>query len=157
MKESTSASRWAVVRDKLEQGDMPPDGEPQPDPEASARVLAWIKAEMKRSRRNFTQRLQQISGNKVQHDLLFDPNQAARLMIAPRIRRHSVELYETFRGNRRKVLRIWWAIRLRPIHDSYLTWARRMDVPTTSQLIRNAVTILERLPGTRWRKATSSR
>ena len=36
-------------------------------------VLAWIKAEMKRSRRNFTQRLQQISGNKVQHDLLFDP------------------------------------------------------------------------------------
>ena len=42
MKESTSASRWAVVRDKLEQGDMPPDGELQPSPEDSAKVLAWI-------------------------------------------------------------------------------------------------------------------
>ena len=97
MKESTSAARWAVVRDQLENGDMPPDDKPPPPPEQSDKVLAWIKAEMRRSRRNFSERMQQISGNKVQHDLLFDSNQAARLMIAPRIRRHSVELYETFR------------------------------------------------------------
>lgn len=149
MKESTSASRWAVVRDKLEQGDMPPDGEPQPGPEASARVLAWIKAEMKRSRRNFKERLQQISGNKVQHDLLFDPNQAARLMIAPRIRRHSVELYETFRKEQAKGFENLVGNPFTP--DPRFLFrdmgAPHMDVPTTSQLIRNAVTILERLTG----------
>ena len=149
MKESTSASRWAVVRDKLEQGDMPPDGEPQPSPEDSAKVLAWIKAEMKRSRRNFKERLQQISGNKVQHDLLFDSNQAARLMIAPRIRRHSVELYETFRRAQAKgfenLVRNPFTSDPRFIFRDMGT--PHMDVPTTSQLIRNAVTIMERLTG----------
>ena len=149
MKESTSASRWAVVRDKLEQGDMPPDGEPQPAPEASAKVLAWIKAEMKRSRRNFKERLQQISGNKVQHDLLFDPNQAARLMIAPRIRRHSVELYETFRKEQAKGFEnlVGNPFTSDPRFIFRDMGAPHMDVPTTSQLIRNAVTILERFTG----------
>ena len=64
MKESTSAARWAVVRDQLENGDMPPDDKPQPPLEQSDKVLAWIKAEMRRSRRNFSERMQQISGTR---------------------------------------------------------------------------------------------
>ena len=140
MKESTSAARWAVVRDQLENGDMPPDDKPQPPPEQSDKVLAWIKAEMRRSRRNFSERMQQISGNKVQHDLLFDSNQAARLMIAPRIRRHSVELYETFRREQAKGFENLVGNPFTP--DPRFLFrdmgAPHMDVPTTSQLIRNA-------------------
>ena len=149
MKESTSAARWAVVRDQLENGDMPPDDKPQPPPEQSDKVLAWIKSEMRRSRRNFSERLQQISGNQVQHDLLFDSNQAARLMIAPRIRRHSVELYETFRKVQAKGFENLVGNPFTP--DPRFLFrdmgAPHMDVPTTSQLIRNALTILERQTG----------
>ncbi len=149
MKETTSAARWAVVRDQLENGDMPPDDKPQPPPEQSDRVLAWIKAEMKRSRRNFSERLQQISGNQVQHDLLFDPNQAARLTIAPRIRRHSVELYETFRKEQAKGFEnlVGNPFTADPRFLFRDMGAPRLDVPTTSQLLRNAVTIVERLTG----------
>ena len=149
MKESTSASRWAVVRDYLEGQEMPPEDEPQPKPAEVEPVLAWIKAEMKRARRNFTQRLMQISGNKVQHDLLFDPNQQARLNIAPRIRRHSVELYEQFRKEQAKGFDNLVGNPFTPdprfiFHDM---GAPMMDVPTTSQLLRNALTIMERLTG----------
>ena len=149
MKESTSASRWAVVRDYLEGQEMPPEDEPQPKPEEVEPVLAWIKAEMKRARRNFTQRLMQISGNKVQHDLLFDPNQEARLNIAPRIRRHSVELYEQFRKEQAKGFDNLVGNPFTPdprfiFHDM---GAPMMDIPTTSQLLRNALTIMERLTG----------
>ncbi|MCG8586829.1 MAG: hypothetical protein MI757_19165, partial [Pirellulales bacterium] len=76
MKESTSGSRWAVVRDKLETGEMPPEDEPQPTADEKANVLAWIKAEMKRARRNFTRRQQVVHGNRVPHDLLFDPERS---------------------------------------------------------------------------------
>lgn len=149
MKESTSASRWAVVRDYLEGQEMPPEDEPQPKPEEVGQVLAWIKAEMKRARRNFTQRLMQISGNKVQHDLLFDPDQEARLHIAPRIRRHSVELYETFRKAQAKGFENLVGNPFTP--DPRFIFkdmgAPLMDVPTTSQLLRNALTIMERLTG----------
>ena len=149
MKESTSGARWAVVRDHLESKEMPPEEEPQPKPEEVEIVLEWIKAEMKRARRNFTQRLMQISGNKVQHDLLFDPNQEARLNIAPRIRRHSVELYEQFRKEQAKGFDNLVGNPFTPdprfiFHDM---GAPMMDVPTTAQLLRNALTIMERLTG----------
>ena len=54
MKESTSASRWAVVRDKIEQGEMPPGKRPRPSAVEVEKALSWIRAEMKRARRNFT-------------------------------------------------------------------------------------------------------
>ena len=100
-----------------------------------------VKAEMKRSRRNFTQRLQQISGNRCSMICCLIPT--TRLMIAPRIRRHSE--YETFARNRRKVLRICGqSVYARSRFLFSDMGAPHMDVPTTSQLIRNAVTILER-------------
>lgn len=149
MKESTSGARWAVVRDNLESHEMPPEDEPRPNPGEVGPVVDWIKDEMKRARRNFTQRLMRISGNNVQHDLLFDPNQAARLQIAPRIRRHSVELYESFRKEQAKGFENLVGNPFTP-DPRFLFMdmgAPMMDVPTTSQLLRNALTIMERLTG----------
>ena len=102
MKESTSAARWATVCEKLESREMPPDDKPQPTADETDKVLAWIKAEMKRARRNFTRRLQHIQGNKVPHSLLFDPAHAAKLDVPPRIRRKSSDIYEAFRKEQAK-------------------------------------------------------
>ena len=63
MKEGNGASRWAVVREKLDLDEMPPDDEDRPDPVAVQDALAWIKAEMKRSRRNFTSRIHYLNAN----------------------------------------------------------------------------------------------
>lgn len=146
MKESTSAARWAVVRDRLEQGEMPPEEQPQPSAEEKEKVLTWIKAEMKRSRRNFTRRLQEISGNQVPHELLFDPNHSAALNVPPRLRRHSVEIYEDFRRDQAKGFENLVSNPLTP-DPRYLfkdMGSPQLDVPTTSQLLRNALTIVER-------------
>ena len=146
MKESTSAARWATVRDKLESAEMPPEGEPQPGQAEVAKVLEWIKLEMKRSRRNFTTRMQEINGNKVPHELLFDPQQKAEFNVAPRLRRHSVEIYEEFRKEQAKGFENLAGNPFTP-DPRYLfkdMGSPELDVPTTSQLLRNALTIVER-------------
>ena len=98
MKDGNGASRWATVRENLETSEMPPEDEARPTPEELKPVLAWIRAEMKRARRNFARRIQHIHGNQVPHDALFDPQQQAPLAVSPRIRRHSPEIYSAFRG-----------------------------------------------------------
>ena len=149
MKESTSASRWAVVRDKIEQGEMPPEKRPRPSAVEAEKALSWIRAEMKRARRNFTRRLQEIQGNKVPHELLFDPASRAKLAIFPRVRRHSPEIYEGFRKEQAKGFDNLVGNPFTP--DPRFLFkdmgAPKLDVPTTSQLLRNAVTILERQTG----------
>lgn len=149
MKESTSGARWAVVRDKLEKGEMPPEGEPRPADKEIDSVLAWIKTEMKRARRNFTRRIQEINGNKVPHELLFDPQQSAQLAVAPRLRRHSVEIYEDFRRDQAKGFENLVGNPFTP--DPRFLFkdmgSPSLDVPTTSQLLRNALTIVERQTG----------
>ncbi|MEK6238324.1 MAG: DUF1592 domain-containing protein, partial [Planctomycetales bacterium] len=149
MKESTSGARWAVVRKQLESGDMPPDDKPRPSADELARVLAWIKAEMKRARRNFTTRQQFVQGNKVPHALLFDPKQSAPLSVAPRIRRHSVEIYETFRKEQAKGFENLVGNPFTP--DPRFLFrdmgSPTLDTPTSSQLLRNALTVVERQTG----------
>ena len=146
MKESTSASRWAKVRGKLENAEMPPEDEPKPKQEEVAKVLEWIKLEMKRARRNFTHRLQEINGNKVPHELLFDPKHTADLEVAPRLRRHSVEIYEEYRKEQAKGFENLAGNPFTP--DPRFLFkdmgSPELDVPTTSQLLRNALTIVDR-------------
>jgi len=149
MKESTSAARWAVVRERIESGEMPPEDKPRPAKGEIDKVLAWIKAEMKRARRNFTRRLQHVSGNKVPHELLFDPKHTAELHVPPRLRRHSVEIYENFRKEQAKGFENLAGNPFTP--DPRFIFgdmgAPKMDVPTTSQILRNALTIMERVTG----------
>lgn len=149
MKESTSGARWAVVRDKLQSGEMPPEDQPRPASGEIEQVLAWIKAEMKRARRNFTRRVQYVHGNKTPHELLFDPKQAADLDIPPRLRRHSPEIYESFRKEQAKGFENLVGNPFTP--DPRFLFgdmgAPEMDVPTTSQLLRNALTVVRRQTG----------
>jgi hypothetical protein len=149
MKASTSASRWATVREYLENGEMPPEDEPRPAPEEIQKVLAWTKAEMKRARRNFTRRLKVVHGNEVPHELLFDSTHKAEFEVAPRVRRRSPEIYESFRKEQAKGFENLVGNPFTP-DPRYLfkdMGAPKVDVPTTSQLLRNALTILERQTG----------
>lgn len=146
MKDSASGARWATVREKLEKVEMPPEGEPQPTKDESAKILAWIKAEMKRARRNFTRRVQHVNGNMVPHELLFDPEHESDLDVPPRLRRHSVEVYETFRREQAKGFENLVGNPFTP-DPRYLfkdMGSPELDVPTTSQLLRNALTVVER-------------
>ncbi len=149
MKDSTSGARWAVVRQRLASAEMPPEDRPRPLPDEVDAVLAWIKAEMKRARRTFTRRLQVVHGNKVPHEKLFDPRQSARLDVSPRIRRHSPEIYESFRSQQAKGFENLVGNPFTP--DPRFTFddmgAPKMDVPTTAQLLRNALTIVRRQTG----------
>ena len=149
MKDSTSGSRWAVVRERIESGEMPPDDKPRPSKAEVEEVVAWIKAEMKRARRTFTRRMQYAHGNQVPHALLFDPGHAADLDVAPRLRRHSVEIYEAFRKEQAKGFENLVGNPFSP--DPRFLFkdmgSPRLDVPTTSQLLRNALTIVERETG----------
>ncbi len=146
MKDSASGARWATVRERLETREMPPEGEPRPTKDETAKILAWIKAEMKRARRNFTRRLQHVSGNKVPHALLFDPEHEADLDVPPRLRRKSVEIYEVFRREQAKGFENLVGNPFTP--DPRFLFkdmgSPELDVPTTSQLLRNAMTIVER-------------
>jgi hypothetical protein len=149
MKESTSGARWAVARQKLEQKEMPPQENRQPGEADIEKVLTWIKAEMKRARRNFTHRIQFVNGNHVPHELLFDPNHHAKLEFAPRIRRHSPDIYEVFRKEQAKGYENLVGNPFTP-DPKFLfkdMGAPKIDVPTTSQLLRNALTVVERQTG----------
>lgn len=149
MKDSTSGARWAVVRQQLETGKMPPEGEVRPAEPSAARVLAWIKAEMKRARRNFTRRVQYVHGNEVPHNVLFEVGGSAQLDVAPRIRRFSPEIYDSFRREQAKGFENLVGNPFTP--DPRFIFrdmgAPQVDVPTTSQLLRNALTVIERQTG----------
>ncbi len=146
MKESPSAARWAVVREKLDLDEMPPEDEDRPDPVAVQDALAWIKAEMKRSRRNFTTRIQYVNANKVPHAELFFPEEETKLDAPPRIRRHSPEIYDAFRLQTAKGFEglVGNPFSRDPRFLFGDMGAPKVDDPTTSQLLRNAVTIVKR-------------
>lgn len=149
MKESASAARWAVVRERLATAEMPPEDQPQPTPAEVEKVIDWIKAEMKRARRNFTRRIQHVNANKVPHAPLFDPDHKADLDVPPRLRRFSADIYETFRRDQAKGFENLVGNPFTP--DPRFLFRDmgepQVDVPTTSQLLRNALTIVERQTG----------
>lgn len=149
MKDSASGARWAVVRERLATGEMPPDDRPRPTAVEIEKTIDWIKAEMKRARRNFTRRLQVVHGNKVSHELLFDPLQHAPLDVPVRLRRLSPEIYEAFRREQAKGFENLVGNPFTP--DPQFLFgdmgAPLIDVPTTSQLLRNALTVVERQTG----------
>ena len=149
MKKSSSASRWAAVREALEFEEMPPEDEPRPRPAQVVAVLDWIKAEMKRARRNFTRREQILHGNKMSHAKLFDASFTSELDNPPRVRRQSPEIYERFRKDMAKGFE---ELVTNPFstHSQFVfrdMGTPKLDEPTSAQLLTNAITIVKRQTG----------
>ena len=96
--QSTSAARWAMVLQKLETREMPPQGEPRPTGEGLVLITDWIRAEMKRSGKHLARREAYANGNLVSHQLLFDSKQTPPLDAPPRIRTVSPEIYAALSG-----------------------------------------------------------
>jgi len=144
MKASTSAARWAVVLHKLKDGEMPPEGEPRPKSADVQTVMNWIKAEMKRAGKHVAFRKEYRDGNKVPHELLFDPKQSAPFDANPRLRRASPQIYARFIqdvGKRARGVS-------QPFSPSDNTTfkdmgAPKLDEPVTAVLIRNALAIVK--------------
>jgi mono/diheme cytochrome c family protein len=146
MKGSTSAARWAVVVDKLRSGEMPPKDQPRPaEPQVDA-VLSWIAGEMKRSGKHLARRAAYANGNAVPHEALFGPAAGKDpLDVAPRVRRLSPEIYGALTAEIGK-----GATGVgQPFSPEGKTTfkdmgAPKVDEPVTSQLIGNALAIVEK-------------
>lgn len=147
--ESASAARWAMLMEKLVQGEMPPEGQPRPAAESVTAVTDWIKAELKRSGKHLARREAYVNGNQVAHGLLFDPQQDAPLDVPPRIRTISPEIYGALAGKLSKGFEGLVGQPFSPGNKSTFKDMElaRVDEPVTAQLIRNALVIAERQTG----------
>ncbi|MEQ8790386.1 MAG: DUF1588 domain-containing protein [Pirellulaceae bacterium] len=144
--ETTSAARWAMVNEKLETGEMPPEEKSRPAADEVLAVIGWIKAEMKRSGKHLARREAYANGNLVSHHLLFDPKQDAPLDVPPRIRTISPEIYADFTGDLSKGFENLVGQPFSPSGKSTFKDMQpaRVDEPVTAQLIRNALVIVGR-------------
>lgn len=145
MKGTTSAARWAVVLTQLSLGKMPPKDEPQPGGEAKAAVIEWIKAEMKRSGKHVAMREEYHNGNVLDHALLFGGKPAGSLDTPTRVRRLSPEIYESFVRDVGRGADVGQPFSPPGGTTFKDMGAPKLDEPTTSQLIGNALLIVDRL------------
>lgn len=145
MKTSGTAARWAMVDQKLNNGSMPPKSQAQLSAHQKELILGWLKQEMKRAGISIAKREQQVNGNLVPHELLFDPQQAAPFEVAPRVRRLSPEIYARFLAEVGKnvpgVTQPFTATSNQNFRDM---GAPLVDEPVTAMLIRNALAIVNR-------------
>ncbi len=143
--ETAGAARWAMLLEKISQGEMPPEGQALPDQRSINAVAEWVKAELKRSGKHLTRREAYANGNQVSHALLFDPTQDAPLDVPPRIRTVSPEIYSAFTG---KLSKGFEGLVGQPFSPGARSTFKDMDLarvdePVTAQLIRNALVIAE--------------
>ena len=145
MKGTTSSARWVVVLTNLSLGKMPPKDEPQPSAEAKSAVIEWIKAEMKRSGKHLANREEYHNGNVVDHALLFGGKPAQSLDTPARVRRLSPEIYAALTKDVGRGADVGQPFSP-PGGTTFLDMgAPKLDEPTTSQLIGNALLIVDKL------------
>ncbi len=141
--ESTSAARWAMVLDQVVMGKMPPEGETPLSKEHVQTLVGWIKAEMKRTGKHLARRAEYHNGNKVPHELLFDPKHAGTIDVPTRVRRLSPAIYE---GLVQDVTKNANGVSQPFSPDANTTFqdmgAPPIDEPTTQTLLRNALRIV---------------
>ena len=144
MKASTSGARWAMVVEKLANREMPPKGQPRPEDEALVAVGRWAHAEAKRAGKNFARRAAYANGNQVPHHVLFDPKNIPPYYGGPRVRRLSPEIYAAFTNDLAKG-RSGIGQPFSPEGKSTFKdmGAPKIDEPVTSQLIQNALLIVD--------------
>jgi len=145
MKSSTSAARWAMVVEKIVAREMPPkEGTPLSDEELKT-LTGWISAEMKRSGKHLSRREAYNNGNKIPHHMLFDPQQNGRFEVVAGVRRLSPEIYSAVsRELAKDVSDIGQPFSPEGRYTFKDMGAPKLDEPTTAQLIRNALLIVER-------------
>lgn len=144
MKATTSGARWALVVEKLVNGEMPPKGKPRPADADLVAVGRWAHAEAKRAGRPFTRRAAYANGNQVPHHVLFDPKTIPPFDGGPRVRRLSPEIYAALTGDLAKN-RPGIGQPFSP--DGKTTFKDmgdpKVDEPVTVQLFNNALLIVE--------------
>lgn len=143
MKDSTSGARWAMLVEKLANGEMPPKDRPRPTAEELTAATRWVLAETKRSGKHFARRETYANGNSVPHELLFDLQNIPPYDGDPRIRRLSPEIYSGFLKDHAK----------RPGTNQAFSppgkttfrdmGAPKIDEPVTSTLLQNALVVVE--------------
>lgn len=149
LKGSTSAARWAMVVEKVTAREMPPkEGVPLTAGELKT-LTDWIAAEMKRSGKHLARREVYNNGNKIPHQMLFDPQQAAALDSPPRIRTVSPEIYSAYtrdltKGSEGLIGQPFSPGGKSTFKDMYLP---KVDEPVTAQIISNALALVERQTG----------
>ncbi len=89
---------WKRVHEQIENGDMPPDDEPQPTAAERQRVLNSIRAALHAAGEYVDpfSRLRPARGNRVDHDALFSSKPAVAGSSSDRVWRVSDEAYEQF-------------------------------------------------------------
>lgn len=145
MKASTSAARWAVVTSELSLGKMPPKGEARPTDANVVAIVAWIQAEMKRSGKHVATRLETQNGNVVPHALLFGSKPKTGIDTPTRVRPLSPEIYQTFVKDVGKGASFGQPFTPSPGTTFKDMGASRLDEPTTSQLLGNALAMVQQL------------
>jgi len=146
MKASTSAARWAVVLTNLSTGKMPPEGEAQPKSDEAMAVIAWIQAEMKRSGKHVAMREEYHNGNVVDHALLLGKDaRQATVDVPTRVRPVSPEIYAAFTGEVARDARAGQPFTVQGGTTFKDMGSAKLDEPTTSQLIDNAVLMVSQL------------
>jgi mono/diheme cytochrome c family protein len=145
MKASTSAARWAMLLEKLATREMPPESRPRPDEQDVQAVVRWILAEMKRAGKHIAHRREYANGNKLAHQLLFDPRQSAPFDAPARVRRLSPEIYAAFLRDQAKGIQgVGNPFSPEGRYTFKDMGAPKIDEPVTSQLLRNALQIVAR-------------
>ena len=144
MKASTSGARWAVLVERLSNGEMPPKGKPRPDAAGLRGVVRWAHAEAKRAGKHFVNRAAYANGNAVPHHLLFDPSNVPPFDGGPRVRRLSPEIYAAltaeFAKGRQGIGQPFSPEGKSTFKDM---GAPKIDEPVATQLIQNALLIAE--------------
>ncbi|MFO0823913.1 MAG: DUF1588 domain-containing protein [Gemmataceae bacterium] len=144
MKATTSGARWAMVVEKLANGEMPPKGKPRLADAELVAVGRWAHAEARRANRPFTRRAATANGNTVPHHVLFDSNNIPAFDGGPRVRRLSPEIYAAFTG---EVAKNKPGIGQPFSPEGKATFkdlgAPKMDEPVTVQLFNNALLVVE--------------
>lgn len=143
MKDSTSGARWAMLVEKLTNGEMPPKDRLRPTPNELSSVIRWAHAETKRAGKHFARREAYANGNSVPHELLFDPRNVPPYDGDPRIRRLSPEIYAGFLKDHAKRPGANQAFS----PDGKTTFrdmgAPKIDEPVTATLFQNALVVVE--------------
>ena len=143
MKDSTSGARWAMLVEKLTNGEMPPQDRARPTAEELSSVIRWAHAETKRAGKHFARREAYANGNAVPHELLFNPQNIPPYDGDPRIRRLSPEIYAGFLKDHAKRPGANQAFS----PDGKSTFrdmgAPKIDEPVTATLFQNALVVVE--------------
>lgn len=139
-----SLDRWLEVASRLKAGEMPPEGEKQPDPALIKKVTDWIDGELvKAGKTNVVAKHSIRSGNQVPHDLLFGPKATAAFESPPRLWRLSPPIYAEFIKGLNKNMKLAQPFAL-PAGAGFKDVAgdATIDESTAAQLIRNAEAIV---------------